>query len=27
LSEIDPALIPSVNVHFTIVNGKVVYRR
>ena len=27
LSKIDPALIPSVNVHFTIVNGKVVYRK
>jgi len=27
LSKIDPALIPSVNVHFTIVNGKVVYRQ
>jgi predicted amidohydrolase YtcJ len=27
LSTIDPAQIPSVNVHFTIVNGKVVYKR
>ena len=27
LSTIDPALIPNVTVHFTIVNGKVVYRR
>jgi hypothetical protein len=27
LSKINPALIPSVNVHFTIVNGKVVYRK
>jgi hypothetical protein len=26
-STIDPAQIPSVNVHFTIVNGKVVYKR
>jgi len=27
LSKIDSTLIPSVNVHFTIVNGKVVYKR
>ena len=27
LSTIDPAQISSVNVHFTIVNGKVVYKR
>ena len=27
LSTIDPVQIPSVNVHFTIVNGKVVYKR
>jgi hypothetical protein len=27
LSTIDPAQIPSVNVHFTILNGKVVYKR
>ena len=27
LSKIDPALIPNVNVNFTIVNGKVVYRK
>jgi hypothetical protein len=27
LSTIDPAQIPSVNVHFTILNGRVVYKR